>query len=185
MHTMHTQMYDHQHVNKYMIEFSKHVTHTGWNDVALYGEFYWDFMSASRTRSCHWITPKCSSNSRPMPLKCDTHYWECREGHTLWSEQAVHLHLCTAKSCNHPTTLYDAPMMSCTNPGIGADGKLTQEEQERHCLKGLCYYCSLTINLPALTVGNTQHPKSPVAGHTTFTGTGEPEVTIEEVVGGC
>jgi len=31
-------MYDHQHVNKYMIEFSKHATHTGWNDAALYGE---------------------------------------------------------------------------------------------------------------------------------------------------
>jgi len=49
-------------------------------------------------------------------------------------------------------------MMSCTNPGIGADGKLTQEEQERHCLKGLCYYCSLTINLPALTVGIPNTP---------------------------
>ena len=34
-------MYDHQHVNKHMIEFSKHTTHTGWNDAALYGEFYW------------------------------------------------------------------------------------------------------------------------------------------------
>src|SRR5882724_9629569 len=33
-------MYTHQLVNKYMIEFSKHATHTGWNDVALYGEFY-------------------------------------------------------------------------------------------------------------------------------------------------
>src|SRR5882724_2935143 len=29
-----------QHVNKYMIEFSEHATYTGWNDVALYGEFY-------------------------------------------------------------------------------------------------------------------------------------------------
>src|SRR5882724_8631222 len=33
-------MQDYQHVNKYMIEFSEHATHTGWNDVALYGEFY-------------------------------------------------------------------------------------------------------------------------------------------------
>jgi len=33
-------MQDYQHVNKYMIEFSEHVMHTGWNDVALYGEFY-------------------------------------------------------------------------------------------------------------------------------------------------
>src|SRR5882672_3794463 len=34
-------MQDYQHVNKYMIEFSEHATHTGWNDMALYGEFYW------------------------------------------------------------------------------------------------------------------------------------------------
>src|SRR5882672_10585322 len=33
-------MIDYQHVNKYMIEFSEHATHMGWNDVALYGEFY-------------------------------------------------------------------------------------------------------------------------------------------------
>ena len=26
--------------NKYMIEFSEHATYTGWNNVALYGEFY-------------------------------------------------------------------------------------------------------------------------------------------------
>src|SRR5882724_6998399 len=34
-------MQDYQHVNKYMIEFSKHAMHTGWNDVDLYGDFYW------------------------------------------------------------------------------------------------------------------------------------------------
>src|SRR5882724_8113620 len=33
-------MQDYQHVNKYMIKFSEHATNTGWNDVALYGEFY-------------------------------------------------------------------------------------------------------------------------------------------------
>ena len=39
--TLHTlKMQDYQHVNKYMIKFSKHATHTGWNNAALYGEFY-------------------------------------------------------------------------------------------------------------------------------------------------
>jgi len=33
-------MQDYQHVNKYMIEFSEHATHTGWKNVALYVEFY-------------------------------------------------------------------------------------------------------------------------------------------------
>ena len=39
--TLHTlKMQDYQHVNKYMTEFSEHAIHTGWNDAALYGEFY-------------------------------------------------------------------------------------------------------------------------------------------------
>ena len=33
-------MQDYKDVNKYMIEFSEHAMHTGWNYVALYGEFY-------------------------------------------------------------------------------------------------------------------------------------------------
>jgi len=34
--TLHTlKMQDYQHVNKYMIEFSEHATHMGWNDEAL------------------------------------------------------------------------------------------------------------------------------------------------------
>jgi len=40
--TLHAlKMQDYQHVNKYMIKFSEHATHTGWNNAALYGEFYW------------------------------------------------------------------------------------------------------------------------------------------------
>ena len=40
MNTLCTENADYQHVNKYMIEFSKHATCTEWNDVAPYGEFY-------------------------------------------------------------------------------------------------------------------------------------------------
>ena len=70
------------------------------------------------------------------------------------------------------------------NPGIRVDGKLTQEEQEYCHLKGLCYYCGLTIDLPAPDCHNSQHPKPPVAGRATFTITDEPEATIEEEVKG-
>jgi len=64
------------------------------------------------------------------------------------------------------------------------DGKLTQEEQECHCLKSLCYYCGITIDLPAPDCHNSQHPKPATVGRTTFTVTGEPEATIEEVIEG-
>ena len=53
---------------------------------------------------------------------------------------------------------------------------------QHHCLKGLCYYCGLTIDLPAPNCHNSQHPKPATAGHTTFTVTGDLEATIKEVV---
>ena len=33
-------MQENHHINKYLIEFSEHTTYTGWNDIALYSEFY-------------------------------------------------------------------------------------------------------------------------------------------------
>jgi len=69
-------------------------------------------------------------------------------------------------------------MTGCNNPGIREDGKLTQEEWEHRCLKGLCYYCGLTINLLAPNCRNTQHPKSPVAGCATFTIMGKPDALM-------
>src|SRR5882724_8481057 len=119
-------------------------------------------------------------------LKCNTHYWEHQgekatpSGRNRQSASSS----APAKLGNNPTVSSDASMASHTNPGIRVDGKLTQEECECCCLKGLCYYCSLTIDLPAPDCFNSQHPKPPAVGHTTFTITGEPKATIEEVVEG-
>jgi len=60
-------MHDYQHVNKYMIEFSEHATHTGWNDVALYGEFYWGLTERIKDQLLSLDDPKCSNNSRLLP----------------------------------------------------------------------------------------------------------------------
>src|SRR5882724_1162140 len=116
-------------------------------------------------------------------LKCDTHYWECQGDKAApsgWNRQSASSSA-PEKLGNNPTASSNASMASCINPGIREDGKLTQEEWEHHCLKGLCYYYGLTINLPAPDCCNSQYPKPPAAGHTTFTIAGEPEVTIEEV----
>src|SRR5882724_9477802 len=143
-----------------------------------------DLLSTSRTSSCHWIAPKCSNNSRFDALRCDTHYWEHQGEKTTPSGQNRESASSSApaKSGNNLTASSDAPAASRANPGIGADGKLTQEEWEHRCLKGLCYYCGLTINLPTPDCHNSQHPKPPVAGRTTFTVMGEPGATIEEEV---
>src|SRR5882724_11261317 len=119
-------------------------------------------------------------------LKCDTHYWECQGEKTTtsgWNRQATSSSA-PAKSVSNLTASSDAATTSHTNPGIGVDGKLTQEEQEHCCPKGLCYYCSITINLPTPNCCNSQHPKPATAVHTTFSVTGDPEATIEEVAEG-
>src|SRR5882724_10411703 len=179
-------MQDYQHVNKYMIEFSEHATHTGWNNVALYGEFYRGLAERIKDQLLSLDRPQTFQQPKVDTLKCNTHYWECQGKKTTpsgWNRQSASSSA-PAKPGSNLTTTSDAATTSCTNPGIGVDGKLTQEEQEHHCLKGLCYYCGLTIDSLAPDCRNSQHPKPPVVGHATFTTTVEPEVTIKEEVEG-
>ena len=49
-------------------------------------------------------------------------------------------------------------------------------------MKGLCYYCALSINVAALDCQNPRHPKPPTIGQAIFSITSEPNATIEEVV---
>src|SRR5882724_7641786 len=177
-------MQDYQHVNKYMIEFSEHATHTGWNDAALYGEFYRGLAEHIKDQLLSLDRPQTFQQLKVDALRCDARYWECQGEKTAPSgrNRQSASSFAPAKPGNNPTTSSDAPMVNRTNPGIGADGKLTQEERERCRLKGLCYYCGLTIDLPAPDCRNSRHPKPPVAGRAMFTITGEPGATIEEEV---
>src|SRR5882724_10020958 len=179
-------MHHHQHVNEYIIEFSKHATHTGWNDVVLYGEFYQGLAEHIKDQLLSLDHLQMFQQLKADALKCDTHYWECQRKKATpsgWNRQPAFTST-PEKLSNNLTASSDAPKTSCTNPGIGADRKLTKAEQEHCHLKGLCCYCGLTINLPAPNCHNTQHPKSPAVGHATFTIMGEPEATIKEVVKG-
>src|SRR5882724_8099567 len=144
-------MQDYQHVNKYMIEFSKHATHTGWNDAALYGEFYRGLAERIKDQLLSLDRPQMFQQLKVAALKCDTRYWECQGEKTTPSgrNRQSASSSAPAKLDNNLAASSDAATTSCTNPGIGADGKLTQEEWERRHLKGLCYYCGITINSPA------------------------------------
>src|SRR5882724_11344781 len=169
-----------------MIEFSEHATHTGWNDAALYGEFYRGLAEHIKDQLLSLDHPQTFQQLKVDTLRCDTCYWE-RQGEKTtpsgWNRQSASSSA-PAKLGNNLTASPDAPTASRTNPGIGTDSKLTQEERERHHLKGLCYYCGLTIDLPTPDCHNSRHPKPPVAGRATFTVMGEPEATIEEEVEG-
>jgi len=87
-------MQDYQHVNKYKIEFSEHATHTGWNDAALYGEFYRGLAEHFKDQLLSLDHPQMFQQLKADALKCDTRHWECQGKKTanLWSEQAVCLH---------------------------------------------------------------------------------------------
>jgi len=179
-------MQDYQHVNKYMIKFSEHATHTGWNDAALFGEFYWGLAERIKDQFLSLDRPQTFQQLKIATLKCDTHYWESQGEKTTpsgWNRQSASSSA-PEKLGSNLTTSSNAAMTSCTNPGIGVDGKLMKEEQEHCHLKGLCYYCGVAINSPSPDCCNSRHPKPAAAGCTTFTVTGEPEATIEEVIEG-
>src|SRR5882724_6421680 len=76
-------MQDYQHVNKYMIEFSEHVTHIGWNDAALYGEFYWGLAEHIKDQLLLLDQPQMFQQLKITTLKCDTRYWECQGEKTV------------------------------------------------------------------------------------------------------
>src|SRR5882724_11587167 len=106
-----------------------------------------------------------------VALTCDTCYWECQGEKATPSgrnRQATSSSV-PAKLGSNLTASSNAATTSRTNPGIGADGKLTQEEWERRRLKGLCYYCGITIDSPAPDCRNSWHPKPAAVGRATFT----------------
>src|SRR5882724_9474704 len=65
-------MQDYQHVNKYMIDFSEHETHTGWNDAALYGEFYWGLAERIKDQLLSLDRPQTFQQLKVAALKCNT-----------------------------------------------------------------------------------------------------------------
>src|SRR5467141_3437220 len=178
-------MQDYQHVNKYMIEFYEHATHTGWNDAALYGEFYRGLAERIKDQLVSLERPATFQQLKTDALRCDSHYWE-RQGEkgtpTGWNRQSA---FATTPSktpgTTRATTDTSKPAKGNTGSQFGTDGKLTEVERERRRVKGLCYYCALSIDVAAPDCRNPRHPKPPAAGRATFAITGEPDATIEEV----
>src|SRR5882672_7561131 len=71
-------MQDYQHVNKYMIEFSEHATHMGWNDMAFYGEFYQGLAEHIKDQLVSLEHPATFQQLKTDALRCDSRYWECQ-----------------------------------------------------------------------------------------------------------
>jgi len=121
-------MQDYQHVNKYMIEFSEHATNTGWNDAALYGEFYQGLAERIKDQLLSLDRPQTFQQLKADALKCDTRYWECqgeKAAPTGWGRQS-NFTATPAKLANPPSSSTDLPKPARINPGLGSDGKMTE-----------------------------------------------------------
>src|SRR5882672_5798087 len=85
-------MQDYQHVNKHMIEFSEHATHTGWNDAALYGEFYQGLAERIKDQLMSLECPATFKQLKTDALRCNSCYWE-HQGEksipTSWNQQSA------------------------------------------------------------------------------------------------
>src|SRR5882724_6726864 len=66
-------MHDYQQVNKYMIKFSEHATHTGWNYAAQYGAFYQGLAKYIKEQPLSLEHPQTFQQLKVDTLKCDTH----------------------------------------------------------------------------------------------------------------
>src|SRR5882672_9845492 len=119
-------------------------------------------------------------------LRCDSHYWERQGEKGTPTGQNWQSAFATTPSKTPGSTVATTdtsnPEKGNTGSQFGTDGKLTEVEHEQRCIKGLCYYCALSINVATPDCHNPRNPKSPIIGQAVFAITGKPDAIIEEVV---
>ena len=64
-------MQENHHISKFMIEFTEHATFTGWNDVALYGEFYQGLAEQIKDQLLNFDHPLTLEKLKIDTLKCN------------------------------------------------------------------------------------------------------------------
>ena len=135
-------MQENHQINKYMIEFAEHVAFTGWNDVALCGEFYCRLAEQIKDQLLNFNQPPMLNKLKINMLKCNNQYWERQHekgpvplsSHTKSSTTTVVSTLSTqlekAFSSSRQSNPSGAPRKDLGNI-LGMDGKLTEVEKER------------------------------------------------------
>jgi len=139
------------HVNKYIMS-SPNMRPTQGGMMQLFiGEFYCGLAERIKDQLLSLDRPQTFQQLKIDALRCNTRYWERQSEKTASSgrnrQSALPLHQqnrATTRPCHLTLPRPVEPIQASEQ-----DGKLTQEERERRRLKGLCYYCGLTIDLPA------------------------------------
>ena len=131
-----------------MIEFSEHAAYTGWNDVALYGEFYHGLAERIKDQLLNLEQPQTLKQLKVDALKCDNRYWERQHEKlpTPTSRTKTSTTMAPTSSATTQGKSATVPRLSTENPNqpkkelgnvLNADGKLTEAEKEWQCAKGL------------------------------------------------
>src|SRR3984893_11024104 len=151
-----------QHITKYLVEFNRLTTMTGWDNRALRHQFYHGLPARIKDKVSQVGKPATLPQLRTLAQSIDRHYWErdeetCRERGTQSSEKK------TEKPRNQPTTSAQGssgktnkkPFVprDSNNSGksdkktadlgdkIGKDGKLTAVERAHRFANNLCLFC--------------------------------------------
>ena len=132
---------ENQHINKYLIEFSVHAAYTGWNNVALYSEFYWGLAERIKDQLLNLDRPRTLEQLKVDALKCDNCYWERQHEKLPTPTPRTRIGTSTVPTSSaapqvKPTSV---PRPSTDNPNqpkrelgniLNVDGKLTEAEKE-------------------------------------------------------
>ena len=181
-------MQENHHINKFMIEFTEHAAFTGWNDIALYGEFYRGLAEQIKDQLLNFDRPPTLEKLKIDALKCDNQYWEWQheKGPAQLTSRVKPPSVAPTGQQKASPTPWSTENSSTPRKDLGnvlgADGKLTKAEKEWRHLKNLCMYCGSPFDKHHPLCRFKNQPP-PAAGWATFILTGDPasSATIEEV----
>src|SRR6266481_7001292 len=173
-----------------MIEFSEHAAFTGWNDTALYSEFYRGLAERIKNMLLHMERAITLNQLKIDALKCNNRFWEREHKKIL---VPVSCAKAIPSTTTQPVKPASNPLGNNPNPDhkdlgniLGTDGKLTEAEKERRRTKNLCLYCGERPDSHTKDCRAKNKAPPTTSGRATFTISGKPptEASIEDVTEG-
>src|SRR6266481_5503758 len=150
-----------------MIEFSEHAAFTGWNDTALYSEFYRGLAERIKNMLLHMERAITLNQLKIDALKCNNRFWE-RE------HKKIPVPVSCAKAIPSTTTQPVKPALNPlgNNPNpdrkdlgniLGMDGKLTSDSIPQVCALGCMANLHTTLSVNVATLHSTLNSQSEVS----------------------
>jgi Ty3 transposon capsid-like protein/zinc knuckle protein len=153
-----------QRIAKYLVEFNRHATITGWDNRALRHQFYRGLPARIKDEVSRVGKPATLTELRTLAQSIDGRYWEREEetrrerGGQSTEKKTEKPHNQTSSSSNQnpqnksrkkqftprdssSTTQNSDKKTSDLGDKLGKDGKLTLAEQSRRFANNLCLFC--------------------------------------------